>query len=121
MRDYSNQNQTNKSTHRLSHISPNTLQTFLRNHHKNIMKTKKFKPLIRRLKKKTEAGITCNRSRHGARNGKLMPTRRRKRERVLTGANPAENLGGGKTEALQQRKKLKQEKWMAQAAQKLGT
>jgi hypothetical protein len=30
-------------------------------------------------------------------------------------------LGGGKTEALQQRKKLKQEKWMAQAAQKLGT
>jgi hypothetical protein len=50
-----------------------------------------------------------------------MPTRRRKRERVLTGANPAENLGGGKTEALQQRKKLKQEKWMAQAAQKLGT
>jgi hypothetical protein len=30
-------------------------------------------------------------------------------------------LGGGKTEALQQRKKLKQEKWMAQAAPKLGT
>jgi hypothetical protein len=55
MRDYNNQNQANKSTHCLSHISPNTL-TFLRNHHKNIMKTKKIQAFDPTAQKEERGG-----------------------------------------------------------------
>jgi hypothetical protein len=42
VRGYDNQNQTNKSIHYLSHISPNNLRTCLRNHHKCTTRTRAF-------------------------------------------------------------------------------